>query len=122
MKKYEAVFILDEQKYDDAGEAFVKELEGQIVAMGGVAESHQSLGRRQLAAPIRKKFTGIYWIFIFTLAEAQVKPLQDLYHLNLSVLRYQVFIHDRPEKIRIEWRRGGQQAPSLTLPEEAMKD
>lgn len=101
MKKYEAVYILDEQRLEDNGEIFVGELTRYVESLGGNVEVSKNLGRRQLATPIRKRATGIYWDLELNLPEAQVPQLHDHYRLNDAVLRDVVFIFDRPEITRI---------------------
>ena len=59
MKKYEAILILDPQKVDDSGDAFVKDVEAAIAEMGGKIVTTDRMGRKQFAAPIKKKRSAI---------------------------------------------------------------
>lgn len=107
MKKYEAVYILDEQKVDDQGEVFVKSLQGVIESLGGNVEYTNAMGRRQFAAPIKKKNTGLYWNLEFNLPEAQLLTLQNHYRLDGTVLRNAIFIFDRPAVTVINRKKDG---------------
>jgi small subunit ribosomal protein S6 len=100
LKTYEAVFVIDERKFEDAGEAFSCEVAKLIESLGGSVRERTSLGRRQFARPIKKQNAGIYWDFIFDLDPAQVKALKSAYSLNDAVFRSEVFICDRPQAIK----------------------
>lgn len=96
MKKYEAIYILDDRRLDDQGDVFVGELTKYIESLGGNVEVAKSLGRKQLASPIRKRNTGIYWDLEMNMPEDKLKELHEHYRLNDTVLRDVVFIFDRP--------------------------
>lgn len=101
MKKYEAVYILDDHRMEDHGEKFVGELTQYIESLGGNVEATETWGRKQLATPIRKRSTGVYWDLEMNLPEDKLVELHEHYRLNDTVLRDVVFIHDRPEITRI---------------------
>lgn len=96
MKKYEIIVILDPQKVDDGGEAFVKQFETAIGELGGQSVSSEKMGRKQFAAPIRKRTTGFYWSLVVTLPPAKVAALKERYHLDQNILRLRLFIYDKP--------------------------
>ena len=96
MKKYEAVFILDERKVDDAGKAFAEEFGAYIAGQQGVMDESLAMGRRQFAREIRKRKAGIYWDFVFSLDPANASGIRDRYRLDERVVRLQVFHHERP--------------------------
>lgn len=97
MKKYEAIFILDDRKVDDGGKNFISEVEAAIGEFGGAVTESKSMGRKQFAYPIKKKRGGIYWDVVFELPEDKVAELKNRYRLNQTLLRLEVFIYDRPE-------------------------
>ena len=97
MKKYEAIFILDDRKADDGGKNFITEVETAIGEFGGGAARSESMGRRQFAYPIKKKRGGIYWDVVFELPEDKVAELKNRYRLNPTLLRLEIFIYDRPK-------------------------
>ncbi len=97
MKKYEAVFILDIRKVDEAGDEFGKELTALIESLGGKMESAVSMGRKQFSYDINKRKAGLYWNFVFELDAAKVIEIKEKYKLSEKVLRSLILIYDRPE-------------------------
>lgn len=98
MKQYEAVFVLNDQKCDDNGESFVTQtVKDQIEKLGGTLLETESMGRRQLAHPIKKRHTGTYWDLTIEMPEDQVAPFRNLWRLDEHVLRMEIFIDERPE-------------------------
>lgn len=91
MKKYEAVFILDEHGVEEQGRLFADEFTKFAVELGGKIEETLPMGRRQFAYEIKKKKSGIYWDFIFSLEEDKVASIRSKYRLDERVLRMQVF-------------------------------
>ena len=67
MKTYEAIFILDDKKFDDHGDSFSRKVGEHIRSLGGKVKETNSLGRRQFARRIKKKSAGQYWDFVFDL-------------------------------------------------------
>ncbi len=102
MKKYEAILILDSQKVDDSGDAFVKDVEAAIVELGGKIVKTDRMGRKQFAAPIKKKTAGLYWNLVFEAEQDSITKLKTRYCLNATVLRLQVFVYDKPEVTVLE--------------------
>ncbi len=96
MKKYEAVFILDERKVEDGGEIFANEVAVLIESLGGQLTQKLPMGRRQFAYMIKKKRAGIYWDFVFELNPAKVGAFKEHYRLNSTVLRMQAFNYEEP--------------------------
>lgn len=104
MKKYEAIFILDDQKFEDAGAALIKDAEELVTKLGGSVENTDNMGQRQLSYQIGKRRTGLYWCLVLFLPEDQVANLKERYRLNDSVLRLEVFTYDRPEVVQLPER------------------
>ncbi len=104
MKKYEAIFILDDQKVDDNGNAFAKKAEATIAELGGSVAEVVNMGQRQMAYMLRKRSTGLYWSIVCELPESQVVVFKERYRLDEAVLHLEVFIFDRPEKFTLNNR------------------
>lgn len=103
LRKYEAVFILDERKFDDGGDAFItRKVAERIKTLGGEPLEHDNMGKRQLVYPINRKNTGHYWAIIFNLAADKAKEFKDTYKLDAAVLKLEVFLHERPAVTRLE--------------------
>lgn len=91
MKKYEAVFILDEHGAEEQGKVFAAEFTKFMEELGGKIEETLPMGRRQFAYEIKKKKSGIYWDFIFSLDEDKVASIRSKYRLDERILRMQVY-------------------------------
>ncbi len=96
MRTYEAVFILDNRKLEDDGEAFSREIAEHIKTLGGTVQKRISLGRKQFARPIGKHKAGVYWDYVLDLAPESVAAFQDNYKFNNTVLRLVVFLYEEP--------------------------
>lgn len=96
MKKYEAIFILDERETEDGGEAFSAAIEKTIGSLGGRLVEAKSLGRKTFAREIKKRQGGIYWGFVLELPPGAVAEFQDRYRLDRNVLRLQVVNYEAP--------------------------
>ena len=99
MKKYETIFILDEARHADGGNAFTESLKSLVEEMGGEILETEEMGHRQFAHPIKKKPSGIYWDIVINLPVNKVNDLKEKFRLDQSVLRLEIFIYDRPEKV-----------------------
>jgi small subunit ribosomal protein S6 len=97
LKKYEAVFILDERNVEDGGKAFAEEFGKFVVDSEGTVEETLAMGRRPFAREIRKRKSGIYWDFVFAMTPAKEAVIRDHYRLDERVVRLQIFHFDRPE-------------------------
>ncbi len=97
MKKYETIFILDESKLQDNGEAFIQGVSKLLESLGGTLLEKDFMGKKTFAAPIKKKKAGNYWDLTINLDADQVLPFQEKYRLDEQVLRMAVYIYDRPE-------------------------
>ena len=97
MKKYDAIFILNDRKYEDGGEAFSKKVEEQIVALGGGDVTVKNMGRKQFARAIGKRTSGLYLRFFLNLPEDKVSEFIESYRLDNTVFRTVVYNYEIPE-------------------------
>ena len=97
MRKYESVFILNDRKFEDGGDAFSKKVEEALEQCQASDLSKKNLGRKPFARPIGKRTHGLYWSFNFSMTPDQVENFQDKFRLEENVLRHVVFSDDRPE-------------------------
>ena len=103
MKKYEAVFILDEHLVEDQGKLFSEEFSNLVKKLGGTPEASLSMGRRQFTYEIRKRKTGIYWDFVFDLPQKGVAEILREYRLDERILGLRVLEHGvRGKKATLE--------------------
>ena len=101
-KKYEAVIILDDQLHEDGGTVFIEAFSNTVSELGGAIDKNESMGRKQLAYPIRKKTSGVYWHSFMQLTPDSVSTLRERYSLDQTILRLEVFINDRPERYSLK--------------------
>ena len=97
MKKYDAIFIVNDRKFDDGGEAFTKKVEETIVKLGGSDVTVKNMGRKQFARPIGKRTAGLYLRFFFNIDEQTVAEFIESFRLDNAVLRTVVYNYDIPE-------------------------
>jgi len=101
-KKYEAVIILDDQLHEDGGTVFIEAFTSAVGELGGTIEKNENMGRKQLAYPIRKKTSGLYWHSFMLLTPDTVSSLRERYSLDQTILRLELFINDRPERYSLK--------------------
>ena len=97
MKKYDAIFIINDRKFDDGGDAFAKKVEETILGLGGADVKINNMGRKQFARPIGKRTSGVYLRFFFELDPAKVSEVSEAFRLENAVLRTVVYNYDIPE-------------------------
>jgi len=101
IRKYEAVFLLDDRKFDDNGENFItQKVAERISSLGGELLEAEPQGKQQLAKPIRRKSAVQMWDLVLMLPPDQVEEFRDSYKLDNAVLRHEVIVYDRPEEVR----------------------
>lgn len=95
-REYESIFILNDRKFDDGGEAFSTKVEEALKQCDVKGVKKANLGRKAFARQIGKRTHGLYWSFSFTMRPDQVENFQDKFRLEENVLRHVVFIDDKP--------------------------
>lgn len=99
LKKYEAIFILNIRKFDDEGESFSKEFGALVAGLGGNMVEAVAMGRNQFTYEIKKNKAGIYFDFVFELAEEKIIEIKNKFRLDERVLRNMIVAYDRPENV-----------------------
>ena len=94
-RNYETIFILDsvfeEEKVDsivNKYDNFLKKNEGEVVSV-------EKWGRKKLAYPIKKKYTGHYLSIEFTGTPDVLAKLERAYHLDDDILRFLTVSFDK---------------------------
>lgn len=98
MKIYDVIYILDEKKFEDGGEAFSKEVAAHLKSLGGDVKEVVNMGRKTFAAPVKRQTAGLYWNLVVDLDPAKVLTFEDKYRLNNSILRLKVMYYQAPSK------------------------
>lgn len=96
-REYESIFILNDRKFEDGGEAFSTKVEEVLKQCDVEGVKKESIGRRPFARSIGKRTHGLYWSFYFKMRPDQVENFQDQFRLEENVLRHVVFLDDKPK-------------------------
>lgn len=84
---YEALFILDSNKYSRDATGLSTQLREAIQKHGGTVLVHRLWEERRLAYPINGQRKGTYWLSYFRMDSQNLQALHRDYHLNENVLR-----------------------------------
>jgi small subunit ribosomal protein S6 len=97
LRNYELIFIAQPDLDDEALKALTERIQQVIVANGGQMTSSESLGRRTLAYPIKKRRDGYYILIKAGLAETTITELERSLRLSEDILRHMlVHLEDEP--------------------------
>ncbi|MBN1400104.1 MAG: 30S ribosomal protein S6 [Anaerolineae bacterium] len=88
MRAYELIFIGDPELDQEALDALVERVQGIITANGGELIKVESMGRRRLAYPIKRRREGHYMLIHAGLDNAAIAELQRGLRLAEDVLRH----------------------------------
>ncbi len=83
--------ILNEEGYKKA----MKEIQTFVKDEGGKIIHDNPWGLKQLAYPIKKKTTGLYWVLEFELDPMTIKKMNIMLSRNEDVLRSMVTVLDK---------------------------
>lgn len=78
MRNYEVTFIVDPVLSGDEIKATAKAYEDQIVSLGASITHVDEMGLRQLAYPINKRTTGIYYCIEFSVPNGELISKYEL--------------------------------------------
>jgi len=106
---YECVFILRPDLDDEATEAAIQRVLGQIAEIGGTVENTDRWGKRRLAYEINDQHEGIYTVVKFQAAPGQTAELERNLRIFEQVLRYMTTQID-PDRPPIELNRPRREA------------
>jgi small subunit ribosomal protein S6 len=84
---YEAMFILDSNKYSRDAAAVSGQLVESIEKLGGTILASRLWEERRLAYPIGQHRKGTYWLTYFKLDSDKITELNRDYRLNDNVVR-----------------------------------
>lgn len=97
MRNYELIFIAQPDLDDEALKSLAERIKQVIVANGGQVTSTESLGRRTLAYPIKRRRDGYYILIKAALAQNTIAELERTLRLSEDVLRHMlVLLEDKP--------------------------
>jgi len=88
MNKYEIMFILHPELDEETRNKILKTLTDVLVADGGVVDSTNEWGLRELAYEINHLRRGYYVVLDATVPSANVIEFERVARINANVIRY----------------------------------
>jgi len=88
LHEYEAVYVAQSALDDEGVTGLNQRFAQTVVTYGGQVISTEPWGRRNLAYPIKKNFTGHYVMQRFQMPAQGTNELERFLRLNEDVLRY----------------------------------
>jgi small subunit ribosomal protein S6 len=88
VRAYELIFIGDPELDQEALDATVERIQGVITANGGEIIKVDSMGRRRLAYPIKRRREGHYMLIHARLDNTAIAELERSLRLAEDVLRH----------------------------------
>ena len=103
MKKYEGLFIFEQNLKDELLEKVLDGVREEITGQGGDVNETDVLGRQVFARPLNKRRAGLYVRIHFELDPSRVSDLLKRYKLNPDVFRVQIYLEtERPAPVVTE--------------------
>ncbi len=96
MRKYQAIFILAPPADETALETHLEAIRAEITKLGGTLEASTKMGRHSFARPLKKKESGFYMLFTFSIEPTQLIALRERWGHNPDVLRVQIVLAVTP--------------------------
>ncbi len=87
-RQYDMVFLVVPEKDEQGTGAVVEDFRKLLVDNGATIEKDESMGRRRLAYPIKKKNEATYHNFLFRGSSACVAEVQRRLRLSEDILRF----------------------------------
>jgi len=87
---YEAMFILDSNRYAKEGADLTAKVAQMVEGLGGKMLVSRLWDERRMAYPIRGQRKGTYWLTYFRLDASKLAALNELVQRNEGVLRHLV--------------------------------
>jgi small subunit ribosomal protein S6 len=110
---YEAMFILDSNRFARERAALPGEVEAAIKAAGGEVVVSRLWEERRLAYPIAGQRKGTYWLIYFRGPSSIVDPLDKGWEIHDGILRHLVLkIHPHLVEAVLEHAKAGPTQPA----------
>ncbi|MEX0641976.1 MAG: 30S ribosomal protein S6 [Pirellulales bacterium] len=110
---YEAMFILDSNRFARDRVALPGEVEAAITAAGGEVVVSRLWEERRLAYPIAGQRKGTYWLIYFRGPSSIVDPLNKGWEIHDGILRHLVLkIHPHLVEAVLEHAKAGPTQPA----------
>jgi len=89
MENYEIMFIVKPTLEEAAIKDTVSALETVITNLKGKVEV-KSMGKRELAYPIKKEISGFYYVFTVNASHDAIAEFDRVARINENILRHQI--------------------------------
>ncbi|MBF2052979.1 MAG: 30S ribosomal protein S6 [Candidatus Sericytochromatia bacterium] len=93
-RPYEVMYILDSRLDEEAQKQINARVNDTIAKIGGKIEKSESLGRKRLAYPIKKRTDGVYMLTHFEGDSRSLKELNRVMNITEGLLRHLVVRRD----------------------------
>ncbi len=100
MPKYEAVYILEPEKTDEAVAQYAQEVKAFVEKEGGAVDHIEPWGKKKLAYPVGKFKYGHYTMMHITGPGEIVAKLERAFKINESVIKYLTLTHHEKTMLR----------------------
>ncbi len=100
MPKYEAVYIYEPEKNDEAVAQFTNEVKAFVEREGGAVDHVEQWGKKKLAYTVGKSRYGHYTLMLITGPGEIVAKLERFFKINESVIKYITLRHHEKSMLR----------------------
>ncbi len=94
-RNYELVVILDPELKDKEQEELLDKIKKQITSASGKVESVKGWGKKELAYPVAKKNTGIFYVVNFSAPSQAAASLRQKWQLEGNIIRFLLVIQEK---------------------------
>lgn len=100
MPKYEAIYILEPEKNDEAVALYTQEVKAFVEKEGGIVDHIEQWGKKKLAYVVGKHRYGHYTLLHITGPGEIVAKLERAFKINESVIKYLTLCHHEKTMLR----------------------
>lgn len=91
---YEMVVILDPEQKAEEQEKLITKIKKFITDAEGKLSGVKEWGKKQLEYPVKKRTTGLFYLFNFTVPAEKTASLKQKVQLEENVLRFLLVVSD----------------------------
>jgi small subunit ribosomal protein S6 len=95
MKHYEMLYLFPAKYTEEELSPLIEKVQGLLLKYEAEITFNQLLGRRKLAYPINKFYTGYYYVCEFDMAPENLQKIEKELRLAPEVLRHQIISKDK---------------------------
>lgn len=95
INNYEMVVILDPEQKAEEQEKLATKIKKFITDAEGKLSSAKQWGKKQLEYPVKKRTTGLFYLFNFTAPTEKAASLKQKVQLEENVLRFLLVVSEK---------------------------